>query len=120
MLIKDSLTYGKGCDKCQMLGTISTIHEMQLSNIIEVEILRVSDIEFISPFHPSNGNQYILLFVYYVFLWVDAVDLPSDGARVVIKLIKKHIFTLFITPIELISDGAKNFINYQVKNLLAM
>ena len=55
--------------------------------------------------------------------WVEAVALPSDDSRVVIKFIKKHIFTCFDTSraliSALISDGGKNFINNLVKNLLA-
>ncbi|XP_015165285.1 uncharacterized protein [Solanum tuberosum] len=47
------------------------------------------------------------------------VDLPSNDLRVVIKFIKKNIFTHFVTPREIISDGGKHFINHLVKNLLA-
>ena len=36
----------------------------------------------------------------------------------VIKFIKKHIFTRFGTPRAIISDGGKHFINHLVKNLL--
>ncbi|XP_049364130.1 uncharacterized protein LOC125828856 [Solanum verrucosum] len=71
------------------------------------------------PFPPSSGNQYILVAVDYVSNWVEAIVLPSNDSRVVIKFIKKHIFTCFGTPREIISDGGKHFINHLVKNLLA-
>jgi len=54
----------------------------------------------------------------YVSKWVEVVALPSNDSRVVIKFIKKHIFTRFGTTREIISDGGKHFINHLVKNLL--
>lgn len=50
--------------------------------------------------------------------WVEAVALPSNDSRVMIKFIMKHIFMRFSTPRDFISDGGKNFINNLVKNLL--
>ena len=51
--------------------------------------------------------------------WVEAVSLPSNDSRVVIKFIKKHIFTHFDIPRVTISDGGKHFINNILKNLLS-
>ncbi|XP_049410563.1 uncharacterized protein LOC125873740 [Solanum stenotomum] len=103
----------------ERLGSISRRHQMSLSNILEVEIFDVWGIYFIGPFPLSSGNQYILMVVDYVSKWVDVVTLPSNDSRVVIKFIKKHIFTRFGTPRAIISDGGKHFINHIVKNLLA-
>ncbi|XP_015170112.1 uncharacterized protein [Solanum tuberosum] len=118
-LFKDTIAFVKGYDKCQMLGTISRRHEMPLSTILEVEIFDVWGIDFMGPFLPSSGNQYILVAVDYVSKWVEVVTLPSNDSRVVIKFIKKHIFTCFSTPRAIITDGGKHFINHLVKNLLA-
>ncbi|XP_049372496.1 uncharacterized protein LOC125837407 [Solanum verrucosum] len=118
-LFKYFIAFVKGCDKFQRLGTILRRHEMPLSNILEVEIFDVWGIDFMGPFPPSSGNQYILVVVDYVSKWVDAVALPSNDSRVVIKFIKKHIFTRFGTPRAIISDGGKHFINNLVKNLLS-
>lgn len=71
------------------------------------------------PFLPSNGNQYILVVVDYVSKWCKGITLPSNDSRFVIKFIKKHIFTRFGTPTEIISDGVRYFINHLVKNILA-
>ena len=62
----------------------------------------------------SYGNEYILVAVDYVSKWVEIVALPTNGARVVIKFLKKHIFTRFGTPRALISDGGKHFCNNQL------
>ena len=68
-------------------------------------------IYFIGPFPKSYGNEYILVAVDYVSKWVEAVTLPTNDARVVIKFLKKNIFTRYGTPRALISDGGTHFCN---------
>ena len=92
---------------------------MPLSSILELEIFDVWAIDFIGLFPPSGGNQYILVVVYYLSKWVEAISLPSNDSTVVLKFFKKHIFTCFRTPREIINDRSKNFINNLVKNILA-
>jgi len=87
---------------------------MPLSNILEVEIFDIWGIDFMGPFPSSHGNQYILVAVDYVSKWVEAVALPSNDANVVVKFIRKHIFTRFRTPRAMISDGGTHFINSSV------
>ena len=76
-------------------------------------------IDFMGPFPLSSGNQYILVAVDYVRKWVEVVVFPSNDSRVVIKFIKKHIFTHFDIPRVTISDGGKHFINNIVNNLFS-
>ncbi|XP_061370522.1 uncharacterized protein LOC133313205 [Gastrolobium bilobum] len=54
----------------------------------------------------------------YVSKWVEAVALPTNDAKVVIKFLKKNILTRYGTPRCLISDGGKHFINRQLERLL--
>ncbi|XP_019052105.1 PREDICTED: uncharacterized protein LOC109114229, partial [Nelumbo nucifera] len=54
----------------------------------------------------------------YVSKWVEACAYPTNDARVVIKFIKKIIFTHFWTPRAIISDGGKHFCNKQFEQLL--
>lgn len=84
---------------------------MPLNNILEVEIFDVWGMDFMGPFPPSNGNSYILVAVDYVSKWVEAVALPSNDSKVVIKFVKKHLFTRFGTPRAIISDGGSHFVN---------
>lgn len=71
------------------------------------------------PFPPSSGNQQILVVVDYVSKWIEAIILPFNDSRVVIKFTKKHIFTRFGAPRAIISDGGKHFINHLVKYFLS-
>lgn len=71
------------------------------------------------PFSSSTGNQYILVALDYVSMWDEAVPLPTNDSKVVVKFIRKHIFTRFGTPRAIISDGGKHFINNFICNLLS-
>ena len=71
-----------------------------------------------SPFPFSFSNQYILVAVDYISKWIEVVALPSNDARVVIKFLKKNIYTQFRTPKAIISDGVKHFCNHQFKTAL--
>ncbi|KAL6547787.1 hypothetical protein OROHE_009492 [Orobanche hederae] len=86
-------------------------HEMQLNTILEVELFDVWGIDFMGPFPPSHKNLYILVVVDYVSKWVEAVALPTNGSNIVIKFLKKFIFTRFGTPRAIISDGGSHFDN---------
>ncbi|GJU95861.1 reverse transcriptase domain-containing protein, partial [Tanacetum coccineum] len=64
-------------------------------------------LDFIGPFHNSRGNRYILVAVDYVSKWVEAQALPTNDARVVIKILRKS-FSRFGVPKALIT-AAKNY-----------
>ena len=90
-----------------------------MNYILVCDIFDVGRIDFIGHFLKSYGNEYILVAVDYVSKWVEAVALPTNDVRVVIKFLKKNIFTRFGTPRALISDGRKHFCNNQLKKLLS-
>ena len=91
---------------------------MSLQNIMEVEIFDCWGIDFMGPLPSSYGNIYILVAVDYVSKWVEAIAAPKDDARVVIKFLKKNIFSRFGVPQALISDGGTHFCNNQLKKVL--
>ena len=66
---------------------------MPLTNILEVELFDVQGIDFMGPFVPSYGNLYILVVVDYVSKWVEGMALPTNDANVVVRFLKKNIFT---------------------------
>ncbi|CAL8167505.1 unnamed protein product [Prunus armeniaca] len=74
---------------------------------------------FYGTFPASMTNKYILVAVDYVSKWVEAVALPTNDAKVVVKFLRKHIFTHFGTPWAIISDGGTHFCNRQFNSLLA-
>ena len=91
---------------------------MPLNYILEVERFDVWRIDFMGPFPSSYKNQYILLAVDYVSNWVEAIATPTNDAKVVLKFLKKNIFTRFGTPQAIISDEGTHFCNKQFEALL--
>ena len=89
-----------------------------MNYILVCDIFDVWGTDFMGPFLKSCGNEYILV-VDYVSKWVEVVALPTNDARIVIKFLKKHIFTRFGTPRALIRNGGKYFCNIQLEKLLS-
>ncbi|GJS45518.1 integrase, catalytic region, zinc finger, CCHC-type containing protein, partial [Tanacetum coccineum] len=59
---------------------------------------------FIGLFPQSRGNKYILVAVDYVSKWFEAQALPTNDARVVVKILRQ-LFARFGVPKALISDS---------------
>ena len=118
-LFKDAHRYVFVRNQCQRTGNISRKHAMPMNYILVYDIFDVWGINFMRHFPKFYGNEYILVGVDYVSKWVEAVALPTNDARVVIKFLKKHIFTRFGTPRAFISDGEKHFCNNQLEKLLS-
>ncbi|XP_074288061.1 uncharacterized protein LOC141613220 [Silene latifolia] len=70
------------------------------------------------PFPSSFGNQYILVAVYYLSKWIEAIFAPTYDSRVVSKLFKNYIFPRFGVPRSVISDGGLPFIKRTIYALL--
>src|SRR4051812_20525626 len=117
-IFKDANRFVAECDSCQRAGNISKRNEMPLQPIMEVELFDVWGIDFMGPFPSSYSNKYILVAVDYVSKWVEAVALPTNDARVVMKFVSKNIFTRFGTPRAIISDGGSHFCNKEFSTML--
>ena len=100
------------------MGNISRRDEMPLNILLEVEIFDVWGIDFMGPFIPSCGNEYILLAVDFVSKWVEVKALPTNTAAVAISFFQKNIFTRFGTPRVIISDEGSHFCNRMFTSLM--
>ncbi|XP_058765799.1 uncharacterized protein LOC131639312 [Vicia villosa] len=103
-LFKDAQMTVKECDRCQRTGNISRRNQMPQKGILEVELFDVWGIDFMGPFPPSFGKNYILVAVDDVSKWVEAVALPTNDARVKVNFLKHNIFSRFGMPRAYISD----------------
>jgi len=91
---------------------------MPQQGILEVELFDVWGIDFMGPFPPSYNNLYILVVVDYVSKWVEAISTPTNDSKVVIRFLKKNIFTRFGMRRALLSDNGTYFRNKSLKSIL--
>lgn len=91
---------------------------MPLNPILVVEIFDCWGIDFMGPFPPSFGYQYILVGVDYVSKWVEAIPCKNNDHKIVLKFLKENIFSRFGMPRAIISDGGLHFCNKPFENLM--
>lgn len=96
--------FSQACNPFQRMSNLSKRNEMLLQNIQEIKLFDVWGIDFMGPFPPSKGNIYILVVVDYVSKWVEVVALPTNDAKLVMRFLRKNIFTRFGTPHAIISN----------------
>ncbi|GJT46509.1 reverse transcriptase domain-containing protein [Tanacetum coccineum] len=116
-IYRDAHDMVKSCDSCQRQGKISQKDEMPQNAIQVCEIFDVWGIDFMGPFPSSRGNKYILVAVDYLSKWVEAKALPTNDARVVVKILKS-LFARFGTPRAIISDRGTHFCNDQFAKVM--
>nr|CAN60144.1 hypothetical protein VITISV_014390 [Vitis vinifera] len=118
-LFKDAHTMCRSYDRCQKLRKLTRRNQMPMNPILIVDFFDVWGIDFIGPFPMSFGNSYILVGVDYVSKWVEAIPCKQNDHRVVLKFLKKNIFSRFGVPKAIISDGSTHFCNKPFETFLA-
>ena len=83
-----------------------------------VEVFDCWGIDFTGSFSSSYSKQYILVAIGYASKWVEAVEIQKNDAKIVIKFLKKNIFSRFGMPRILISDGGSHFYYSQLNKVL--
>nr|GEV67591.1 reverse transcriptase domain-containing protein [Tanacetum cinerariifolium] len=85
-IYRDAHEMIKTCDICQRQGKISQKDEMPQNSIEVCKIFDIWGIDFMGPFPSFKGNKYILVAIDYLSKWDKANALPTNDARVVVKL----------------------------------
>lgn len=104
IILLNIVTFAKGLEISQREK------EMPLKNTNEVELFYVWGIDFIGHFPSYLGNKFILVVVDYVFKWVGFCACHTNDTKVVLKFLKKNIFTRFGALRAIVSDGGTNFL----------
>ena len=84
---------------------------MTMQPILEVEIFDLWGIEFMGPFPPSDGKEYILVVVDYVSKWVEAIPTRKNDHQEVLRFVRRCIFIRYGCLRAIISDGGSHFNN---------
>ena len=85
---------------------------MSLNPILVVEIFDVWGIDFMGLLPPSFGHEYILVAVDYVSKWIEAIATWTNDHKIIIKFVRKNIFSRFRCSKAIISDRGSHFIHY--------
>ncbi|GKB61230.1 reverse transcriptase domain-containing protein [Tanacetum coccineum] len=94
----------------EALEILKACHEGLTGGHHSANITAQKGIDFMGPFPSSRGNKYILVAVDYLSKWVEAKALPTNDARVVVKILKS-LFSRFGAPRAIISDRGTHFCN---------
>ena len=117
-IFKDAHHVYKECLQCQAVINISKRDEMSMRPILEVEIFDLWGIDFMGPFPPSDGKEYILVAVDYVSKWVEAIPTRTNDHREVLRFITRCIFAWCGCLRAIISDDGSHFNNSHFQELL--
>ena len=101
------------------MGNVNRRNEMPLQGNLVVQIFYVWGIDFIGPFPPSFGNQYILLTMDYVSKWVEAIACSRNKANKVVGFIQRNILSKFGAPRTIINDEGSHFVNKLFAKLMS-
>ena len=111
-LFKDAYEFCKYCACCQHVGRITKRNMMPLQPILTIKVFDMWSIDFMGPFPNSFGNLYILVVGYYMSKWVEAMVSRTNGSKVIVKFLKKNIFSRFSAQRAIISDNGTHFCNH--------
>ena len=110
-ILKDCITYSKGCQQCQKYGSIQRIPTVKLHSILNPWPFRGLAIDLIGKIHPalSKGHSFILVAINYFTKWVEAVPLKKVEQKDVIQFIKEQIIHRFGIPQSITIDKGTIF-----------
>ena len=82
---------------------------MAMNYSLVIEPFDVWGMDYMGPFVPSNGYNYILVVVDYVTKWVEAIPTCHADVATSVKMIKDIILPRFGVPRFLITNGGSHF-----------
>ena len=110
-IFKDAHHFYTECLHCQASLNISKRDEMPMRPILEVEIFDLYGIDFMGPFPPYDGKEYILVAVNFVSKWVEEIPTRTNDHREALRFVTRYIFTRYGCSRAIISDDGSNFNN---------
>ena len=97
---------------------ISKWDEMSMRPILEIEISNLWGTDFMGPFPPWDGKDYILVAVDYASKWFEAILTRTNSDSEVLRFVTRYIFSRYKCRRTIISDGRSHFDNAHICALL--
>ena len=99
-ILKDCITYSKGCQQCQKYESIQRIPAIELHSIVKPWSFREWAMELIRKINPASlkRHNFILVTIDYFTKWVEAIPLKKAEQMDVIQFIKEKIIHRFGIP----------------------
>ena len=117
-IFKDAHRFYTKCLQCPAALNISKRDEMSMWPILEVEIFDLWGIDFMGPFPPFDGKEYILVTVDYESKWVEAILTRTNDHWEVLRFVTRCIFSRYGCPRAIINGGSSHFNNAHFRTLL--
>ena len=117
-IFKDAHCFYTECLQFQAALNISKRDEIPMWPILEVEIFDLWGIDFMGPFPPSDGKEYIFVEMDYVSKWIEEIPTRTNDHREVLRFVTQCIFAHYGCLMAIISDGGSHFNNAHFRALL--
>ncbi|XP_055961838.1 uncharacterized protein LOC126681523 [Mercurialis annua] len=110
-ILKDCMTFAKGCQSCQRYGNIQRLPAAELKSVIKPWPFRGWAIDLIGKIYPpsSKNHSFIIVATDYFTKWVVAKPLVKAEQKDVIKFIKEEIIHQFGIPQSVTTDQGTMF-----------
>lgn len=102
----------QACHLCQMTKAPRRPTRGELKSFTAYQPFTFTSLDLIGPLpETDNGNKYLLVFTDYHTRWVEAVALPNKKAVTVARAFHDLIGTRYGSPLVVMSDRGKEFLN---------
>ena len=81
-------------------------------------MFHLQGIDFMGPFPPSDGKEYTLVAVDYVYKWVEAIPTRTNTHWEVLTVVTRNIFSRYGYSRAIISKRGSHFNNAHYRALL--
>ncbi|GKV20245.1 hypothetical protein SLEP1_g30401 [Rubroshorea leprosula] len=116
-ILKDCISYAKGCKACQIHGPLQRVPASELHPIVKPWPFRGWAIDLIGKVYPpsTRGHSFIIVATDYFTKWVEAKPMKKVDQTDIIKFLKEEIIHRFGLPETVTSDQGTVFVGAQVE-----
>ena len=119
--LSDLIQFQQTCHFCQINATPRTVPGLPQGSLAAFHVLHRVSIDHIGPFPESpNHNKYLLVAIDHFTKYAWVFPVPDNTARVTASMLWHHIFSVFGTPEEIITDGASTLVADELRQLYAL